>query len=99
MIVTVFRSRIRPENADEFHEVAARMLEIAESMPGFITYKSFSAADGERCSVIEFESPEHLQAWRQNPEHQEAMRIGRERFYLEYSSQIAEPTRGTRFER
>jgi heme-degrading monooxygenase HmoA len=99
MVVTVFRSRIRPENADQFHELAARMLELAESMPGFISYKSYSAADGERCSIIEFESPEHLQAWRQHPEHQQAMRTGREHFYLEYSSHIAEPMRESRFER
>ncbi len=99
MVVTVFRSRIRPENADQFHELADRMLKLAEAMPGFISYKSFIAADGERCSIIEFESPEHLQAWRQQPEHQQAMRIGRERFYLEYSSHIAEPTRSSKFER
>ena len=99
MVVTVFRSRIRPENTDQFHELAARMLKLAESMPGFISYKSYTAEDGERCSIIEFESPEHLQAWRQLPEHQQAMRTGRERFYLEYSSHIAEPTRTSRFER
>lgn len=99
MVVIVFRSRIRSETADEFHELADRMLKLARTMPGFISYKSFSAEDGERCSVIEFESPEHLRAWRENPEHREAMRIGRERFYVEYSSHIAEPTRGSRFER
>ena len=99
MVVTVFRSRIRPENADQFHELAARMLKLAEAMPGFISYKSFTAADGERCSIIEFESSEHLKGWRELPDHQQAMRVGRENFYLEYSLHIAEPTRGSRFER
>ncbi len=99
MVLAVFRSRLRPENADAFQALAQRMLELAESMPGFISYTSYTAEDGERCSIIEFESPEHLQAWRQLPEHQQAMRTGRERFYLEYSSHIAEPTRSSKFER
>ena len=54
--------------------------------------------DGERCSIIEFESAEHLHAWREHPEHREAMRIGRERFYAEYTLQVAEPGRESRFE-
>jgi heme-degrading monooxygenase HmoA len=51
MVITVFRSRLRPENAQEFHELAARMMELAESMPGFRSYKLYVAEDGERCSI------------------------------------------------
>ena len=97
MVVTVFRSRLRPENAGEFQELAQRMLRLAESMPGFISYKVYIAEDGERCSIVEFESPEHLRAWREQPEHREAQRVGRERFYAEYSLQVAEPSRESRF--
>ena len=39
MVISIFRSRLRPENAGEFGELAARMLELAEAMPGFIAYK------------------------------------------------------------
>ena len=99
MVITVFRSRLRLEHADEFQDLAAKMLELAESMPGFISHKIYSAEDGERCSIIEFESPEHLRAWREHPEHREAQRLGRERFYSEYSLHIAEPTRESRFPR
>lgn len=62
MVVTVFRSRLRPENAEEFRARADRMLEIARRMPGFVSYTSFQSADGERCSIIEFESAENLHA-------------------------------------
>ena len=99
MVITVFRSRLLPEHADEFQELAAKMLELAKSMPGFISYKVYSAEDGERCSIIEFESPDHLRAWRVHPEHLEAQRLGRERFYSEYSLHVAEPTRESRFPR
>ena len=98
MVVTVFRSRLLDENAAEFLELADRMLELAQSMPGFISYKVYKSEDGERCSIIEFESAEHLRAWREQPEHREAMQIGRERFYAEYTLQVAEPGRESRFE-
>jgi heme-degrading monooxygenase HmoA len=98
VVVTVFRSRLLDENAAEFLELADRMLEQAQSMPGFISYKVYKSEDGERCSIIEFESAEHLRAWREHPEHREAMRIGRERFYAEYTLQVAEPGRESRFE-
>jgi heme-degrading monooxygenase HmoA len=98
MVLAVFRSRLRPENAAEFQERAAQLLEVAESMPGFLSYKVFTSADGERCSLVEFETPEQLQAWRELPVHREAQRLGRERYYAEYTLQIFEkPDRESRF--
>ena len=97
MVLVVFRSRLRPEIADEFGELAERMLELAEAMPGFISYTTFLAPDDERCSLIEFESAEHLLAWRTHPEHVEAQRIGRESYYSAYSLQICDPVRESRF--
>ena len=99
MVTSIFRSRLRPEIADEFGELAARMLELAEAMPGFVSYKVFASEDGERCSIVEFESPEHLRAWREHSQHREAQRIGRERYYEEYTLHVSEPTRESHFQR
>ncbi len=99
MVLTVFRSRLRPEHSEEFQKLAAEMLELAESMPGFMSYRSYTSEDGERVSLIEFDSPEHLLAWREHPKHRRAQQIGRERFYQEYTLQIAEPARESRFQR
>ena len=99
MVLVVFRSRLRPENADEFQALAERMLELARSMPGFVSYKVYASDDGERASIIEFETAGQLRAWREHPEHREAQRLGRERFYSAYTLQVAEPERESRFER
>lgn len=99
MVIVVFRSRLRAEHADEFHDLAGQMLELAESMPGFISYTSFRSEDGERCSIIELESDEHLRAWREHPEHRAAQQTGRERFYEEYTLHVTEPVRESRFQR
>jgi len=95
-VVTVFRSRLRDEHEDEYEETASRMIELAASMPGFVEIKSFTADDGERVSIVTFDSMESQKAWREHPEHREAQRMGRERLYTEYHivvcEQVAERT-------
>src|SRR5690606_1178765 len=54
MIVTVFRSRLKPEGRDEYMALAPRMAELARTMPGYLSHKSFVADDGERVTIVEF---------------------------------------------
>lgn len=89
-VLTVFRSRLRPESVAEYHETANRILELARTMPGFVDFKSFEAEDGERVSVITFASMETHRAWRDHPEHRVAQQMGRESFYASYDISVAE---------
>ncbi len=89
-IVTVFRSRLRPESAEQYHDTAQRILDLARTMPGFVDFKSFAADDGERVSIITFESRETQQAWRDHPGHRVAQQMGRDRFYASYHISVAE---------
>ncbi len=97
MVIALFRSRLRPEHAAEFQSLADEMLELAKAMPGFLSYKRYLHEDGARCSVIEFETHAQLLAWRNLPRHAEAQRLGRERYYAEYSLHICEPVRESHF--
>jgi heme-degrading monooxygenase HmoA len=99
VVITVFRSRLRSENSDEFYQLADEMMKLAEAMPGFISYKVYVSEDGERCSIVEFESHEQLLAWRNLPEHRKAQEIGRERYYEEYTLHVTDPIRESRFRR
>ena len=96
-VVTVFRSRLRPEAGADYEELAGRMLELARAMPGFVDFKSFVADDGERVSVVTFASMEYHRAWRDHPEHRWAQLLGRERFYASYRITVAEVTDERRF--
>ncbi|HVU00557.1 MAG TPA: antibiotic biosynthesis monooxygenase [Polyangiaceae bacterium] len=98
MVVVVFRSKIR-EGVDlgPLEPLGARMYELASGMPGFVSYKDFAAADGETVSIVEFESLETLAAWRNHPEHVEAQRLGRERYFSEYLIHVCTPVRTHRF--
>ena len=93
MVVVLFRNRLRDDAGEEYQTTAKRMLALASAMPGFVSFKIFQAADGERLSVIEFESDDPARAWREHPEHRDAQQRGRARFYEEYRIQVCEPIR------
>jgi heme-degrading monooxygenase HmoA len=92
-VLTIFRSRLRPEAQAEYERVAERMDQLAATMPGFIGIKTFAAADGERVSIVEFATAAEAMAWRNHPEHREAQRLGRERFYSAYDVIVCTPLR------
>jgi heme-degrading monooxygenase HmoA len=73
------------------------MHELATRMPGFISYKDFTAADGEAVTIVEFESEETQRAWREHPEHRDAQRLAREQLLAAYQLQIGTPSRTIRF--
>lgn len=93
MIVTIFRSRLRPEHAAEYALVADRIHALAATMPGFVGIRAYVADDGERVSIVEFADQQTHNAWRDHPEHQQAQQLGRERFYSTYNIQVCELAR------
>ena len=97
MIVTVFRSRLQLGVGDEYRAMVRRMIELAETMPGYISHKDFTAEDGERVTIVEFEHEEGMRAWRTNPEHRAAQKLAREKFYSEYHIQVCTVDRQSSF--
>jgi len=96
-VVTVFRSRLR-ERHDGYEETAAGLEAAARAMPGFVDFKSFTAADGERVSIVTFDSPESQAAWRDDPRHRAAQRRGRQEWYAAYHIQVCELRAEHRFD-
>lgn len=99
MLLTVFRSRLRPEAAEEYEVWAARMDALACTMPGYRSHKTFTAADGERVTLVEFDSQASQQAWAAHPGHVEAQNKGRELFYSDFSIQVCKVVRSAGFAR
>jgi len=99
MTVIVFRNRLVADVPESYGPRAAEIFGYATKMPGFRSFKSFVAEDGERLALIEFESEAHCRAWRDHAEHRKAQQEGRDLYYSEYSLQICEVVRESRFER
>lgn len=68
--------------------MAKRMSELARAVPGYISHKGFVADDGERVTIVEFESEEALHLWRIDAEHRVAKKRGMESFFSEFRFQI-----------
>ncbi len=98
-VITVFRSRLRPDGVDEYGPMAAEMSRLAQAMPGYVDHKAFTAGDGERVTVVTFADEASQAGWRTHVEHAAAQSIGRERLYAEYSLQVATCTRAHAFTR
>lgn len=63
-------------------------------MPGNLSHKAFVTADGERVTIVEFETDEAMRAWATHPEHVAAKKMGRAGFY---SLQICTVERESKF--
>jgi heme-degrading monooxygenase HmoA len=88
VIVTVFRSRLKPGLQDEYVALVERMNAIASTIPGYISHKGFWADDGERVTIVEFAHEEGQRAWRTHPEHIEAQKLGRLKYYEMYDIKV-----------
>ena len=84
-LIVVFRSRLldgAEPLKDELNEVVAAA---APDHPGLLSWKSFSAPDGERVTIVEFVDEDAYRAWASEPAHRTAKARHRE-VYAEHST-------------
>ena len=94
MVVITFRNKLAPDiDAQEYGQRVAKLFEIVTAMPGFRSVREYQGEDGERLSLIEFDSHESLAAWREHAEHRIAQELGKQRYYTEYPLQICDVVR------
>lgn len=97
MVVTVFRNRLRSDVDPGYEKMALETFNAARGMPGFVSFKTFTADDGERVAIVEFESLETQQAWREHALHRRAQQGGREQWYAWYDIKVCEVVRAHAF--
>jgi len=100
MVIVLFGTEMR-EDADleDYEARSARMDDLVRQMPGFISVKSYTAADGDEVVIARFASEEALDAWRFHPEHVATQRKGREEYYESYWVQVCTTIREYAFHR
>ncbi len=98
IIVTVFRSRLRPGVEVEYQRVARQMSDLVRHMDGFVDEEFFTSDDGERVTIVRFADRASHRAWAEHPDHVTAQQRGRSEFYSWYDITVAEETYGRRFE-
>ena len=87
MYLMVFRNRKRADlDAAAYAADAARMEALAGEQPGFISFKSFTAEDGEVVAISEWADEAAARAWGAHPEHRAVQARGRADYYASYTS-------------
>ena len=99
MIVILFRSRLTKAAGADYAGMDAELAESVKNKPGFIGAKSFTAADGERLTVVWWQDRETLHLWRTDQRHMEAQTTGRKKWYQYYKMEVAEVFRQSQFDR
>jgi heme-degrading monooxygenase HmoA len=98
MYLVVFRNRKRADiDAASYAADAARMEELARSQPGFLSFKSFTADDGEVVAISEWADEAAARGWGRHVEHAAVQAKGRDGYYAEYALYSCESPRIHRF--
>lgn len=87
--VAVIFTTEQSDDLDGYEAMAARMLELARSQPGFLGIES--VREGDRGITVSYwRDREAVRAWGEHPAHREAQRLGRGRWYRSWRLRIVE---------
>ena len=86
MYLVVFRNRKRVRiDHCAYEEQAARMEALARTQPGFLSFKGYTADDGEVVALSEWSDEVAERAWGRQAEHLLAQKDGRAHWYASYT--------------
>ncbi len=98
MYLVVFRNRKRADiDGAAYSSAATRMEERACEQPGFLSFKSYTADDGEVVAISEWESEAAARGWGRDQEHAMIQGRGKAEWYAEYTLLAGSPDRIHRF--
>ena len=100
MFLVVFRNRKRAAlDAAAYSADAERMEALARAQPGFVSFKSYGADDGEVVALSEWADEASARAWGRQAEHLAVQGRGRDGYYADYTLFACDSPRIHRFER
>jgi heme-degrading monooxygenase HmoA len=87
----IFASEKTESEADQsaYDIMASQMLDLAAQQPGYLGVETIENDLGHGITVSYWESMDAIKAWRDNPDHLAAQKLGKEVWYERYSLRIA----------
>ena len=86
MYLVVFRNTKRADMDAAAYAAAAQEMEaLARAQPGFLSFKSFAAADGEVVALSEWADEAAAHAWGRVAAHRDVQARARSEWYAEYT--------------
>ena len=92
-VAVIFTSRRTAVEGEEYGEMAEQMDTLARTQAGYLGIESARDTDGLGITVSYWATEHDAQAWKQVAEHLVAQRLGRARWYSDYTVRVAMVTR------
>ena len=100
MYLVVFRNRKRADIDRAAYDAESEYMEaLARRQPGYRSFKSYVADDGEVIALSEWDDEASARGWGRVAEHRVAQANGRERYYDSYTLFACPDPRTHHFER
>jgi heme-degrading monooxygenase HmoA len=87
----VIFTSLRTEGDNGYGEMSNRMVELASKQPGFLGVES--AREDVGITVSYWSDLESIKRWKTNAEHEEAQRLGHEKWYSSFKTRISKVER------
>lgn len=86
MYLVVFRNRKRADIDLAAYQADAALMEAAAArQPGYLSFKTYTADDGEVVAVSEWTDEESARAWGREEEHRQMQAFSRAEYYASYT--------------
>lgn len=85
------------KDTEGYSEMGLKMKELAEQQPGYLGFES--AREDIGITISYWESPEAIKAWKAELEHLKAQKMGRSKWYQQYTVRICKVEREYEFKR
>ncbi|SHO60412.1 antibiotic biosynthesis monooxygenase family protein [Algoriphagus zhangzhouensis] len=92
----VIFSNIRTDTDEGYGQTAEHMVELAEKTPGYLGHES--VRDGMGITISYWKDLESIKFWKQQQDHLEAQKNGRDKWYKAYKTRICLVERDYGFE-
>ena len=89
----VIFTSLRTSGDSGYSKMADRMVELAQTMPGYLGVESVREGAGLGITVSYWKSEDDIKHWKQHTEHLAAQEAGKKLWYAEYSVRVAKVER------
>ena len=95
----IFPNQRTSHDEEGYQLMAARMMELAAQQSGFLGAESARGEDGFGITVSYWRDVASITAWKQQSEHLQAQRLGKEKWYKSFALRITKVERAYEFEK
>lgn len=98
-LAVIFTNRQVPGDHLDYDRTAGRMVELAQTIDGYLGIESVRGDDGTGVTVSYWRDHDAIERWRSHPEHLDAQASGRDDWYAWYELRVATVERASSYVR